>query len=164
MKVPRMNRRGLCIQISLAVLFGCLANTTHGYNETLNATWGGIDVYSPGYRYNLPYGPNTTYDYLVKTIFPDHNVTMEVIGCEMEHDKNGACLYDKLRIYDGSRLSLFYTKIMADIELREANAQIPLTQSSAVPIKQTCHPSAPSYVSLRPLYLLFVQGTAARIT
>ncbi|XP_052792444.1 exoskeleton protein RP43-like [Mya arenaria] len=51
------------------------------------------------------YCRNTTYDYLVKASYPGHNVVMEVIDCAMEHDKNGDCLYDKLRIYDGNSSS-----------------------------------------------------------
>ncbi|WAQ98437.1 CUBN-like protein [Mya arenaria] len=101
----RMNRWDWCFQISLAILFGSLANTTHGYNETIIAPWGGIDVNSPGFIYGLLYAPNTNYDYLIETSYPYQNVVIDVIDCEMEHDKNDNCLYDKLRIYDGNSSS-----------------------------------------------------------
>ncbi|XP_052281589.1 uncharacterized protein LOC127879037 [Dreissena polymorpha] len=44
---------------------------------------------------------NTTYDYHALSLYENHTLLITVVDCEMESDKNGACLYDKLQIYDG---------------------------------------------------------------
>ena len=42
-----------------------------------------------------------TFDYRISTNYFNHSVSMTVIDCEMESDKNGDCFYDTLTLYDG---------------------------------------------------------------
>ena len=53
---------------------------------------------------------NTTFDYYISTTYPGHNISLTVVACEIESDKNGDCLYDVLVIHDGKcTLILPYT-------------------------------------------------------
>ena len=46
---------------------------------------------------------NMTFDYRVSTNYFNHSVSLTVIDCGMESDKNGDCLYDTLTLFDGKR-------------------------------------------------------------
>ena len=46
---------------------------------------------------------NMTFDYRISTNYFNHSVTMTVVDCEMESDKNGDCFYDTLTLYDGKK-------------------------------------------------------------